>query len=360
MYTRYFEKVSTALKVRSKVVQPAGWLWCIVILVAAMAIAGCGGGGPDVTAIARALIEEKATSISQTPGSCVATHNGNPIPDSHKWYPVSVATSHRSTYCPRNLQIVELRGWIHAIDTGCNPSDPDWHYALEVDSAWAVSQGIDLNQLFRVGNVYNTPFLPSNTGALERLVATPMIDVELWGWKPGDHPTQKPPADWGFSNVDTSAGCSDVLWPFNPVHPLAWQDTLKDGQYVRMVGSLVTDSPHESEAGIPTWFCRNFGILCGAQAKLNSLKMNWGEGRNETADDPARWTEIHPPDLIAIRLDPGHKETLREVAVLAEHCLIGRCASQTIDEDIAPPACVQHHRTSVTRNSLEWLQARPT
>src|SRR5260370_30072248 len=73
-----------------------------------------------------------------TPGSCVASDmkGTRPIPDGKKRYPVQLATSHTSAACPaRNVQIVELRGWIHGISPTCNGDDPDWHYKLEIDTA---------------------------------------------------------------------------------------------------------------------------------------------------------------------------------------------------------------------------------
>jgi hypothetical protein len=273
-----------------------------------------------------------------TPGSCIATHLGDPIPEEKKWYPVQIATSHPNAACPsRNVQMVDLHGWIHAISPTCNGEDPDWHYLLELDTAWAASQGIDLSRLFRVGDIYWNAYKASNTGAREKAVSTPGIELEVFGWRPGDHPGQSPPAGWGFTTAD-SANCPNVYWPYNPLNPKAGQSPLTEGEYVRVVGSLVTDQPHEDQAGLPTFACGNFGVLCSDTAKDNDIKMDWGNGINNQATDPARWTEIHPPDLIESLPDPGHKETFRGVAVLSEHCLVGHCGSQTIDEDIAPPA----------------------
>ncbi len=279
-----------------------------------------------------------------TPGSCVASDmkGTRPIPDGKKWYPVQLATSHTSAACPaRNVQIVELRGWIHGISPTCNGDDPDWHYQLEVDSAWAWSQRIDLSRLFRVGDIYFNAYLPSNTGAREKAVSTPTVELELWGWRPSDHPQQPLPAGWRFTNA---AGCPEVSWPFNPLNPTG-QNPLAEGQYVRVVGSLVTDEPHEHQAGLPTFACGNFGLLCSDLAKDNDIKIAWGNGINDRPEDPMRWTEFHPPDLIEGLPDPGHKETLRGIAVLSEHCLAGHCAAQTVDEDIAlPAACPSGYR----------------
>jgi hypothetical protein len=206
--------------------------------------------------------------------------------------------------------------------------------SLEVDTPWAVSQGIDISRLFRVGDIYWNAYKASNTGAREKAVSTPTIELELWGWRPSDHP-QAPPPGWGFTNAD-SANCPGVYWPYNPLNPKPGL-TPTDGKYVRVVGSLVTDEPHEHQAGFPTFACGNFGAFCSDLAKDNDIKMAWGNGINDQASDPARWTEIHPPDLIEALPDPGHKETLRGIAVLSEHCLVGHCAAQTVDEDIAPP-----------------------
>jgi hypothetical protein len=125
-----------------------------------------------------------------------------------------------------------------------------------------------------------------------------------------------------------------------------------EGQYVAVVGSLVTDGAHESDDVVPTEACKIFDLIglskaCSSnnpdyvrEAEENVIKQDWGYGHNDAADDPARWTEVHPPDNIVELPDPGHAETLREVAVLAkDDCLLQyACDTETVDTDIAPPA----------------------
>ena len=45
--------------------------------------------------------------------------------------------------------IVELRGWLRNIP-GCNGTDPDWHYELELDVAWLDNLGSAVEALRRV------------------------------------------------------------------------------------------------------------------------------------------------------------------------------------------------------------------
>ena len=104
----------------------------------------------------------------------------------------------------------------------------------------------------------------------------------------------------------------------------------------------MTDSPHADEDQPETYQCNLFGVNCGSKQLEHVAQLGWSGHHSPTAaesdpTDPARWTEIHPPDLIG-RLDPVQKQvTVREVAALSSNCLLGTCASTTIDTDIYPP-----------------------
>ena len=159
------------------------------------------------------------------------------------------------------------------------------------------------------------------------------------------------PADWKTAHEMNANLGNDCLptdrWPFNPRHPLAWQPALKPCQqtpcqYVRVVGSLITDSGHVEEAIPPQLECRYFGVACDwdSDTRAKTALRIWGDADN-------RWVEMHPPDIIAVlKNGPGSPaETFRGVAAVSDNCLsaIGQhCASTSLDTDIAPPGPQPH------------------
>ncbi|GEM_PF-5717134 len=311
--------------------------------------------GSGLAALGCVLQAEGGTSVSNTPPSTIFP------PNSPKQVPLSV---HGSKSIPGPAQTIELRGWLTRVDMSCNGVDPDWHYNLAIDPKWAIDHlGIDITQLILPGNIneFSDDLVPTNTeitsGATTpdgrtiswAMVGRPTIHVELNGWRPSDHPGKTPPSDWGWSN---SNGCPGVVWAFNPINPLACAAPLRVGMYVRIVGSLITDEPHDQSAGVPTWWVNSFGESApGEQGQagpdaLNALQLDWAGGLNSyDANNPARWSEIHPPDIIA-DIDTSSPimptETFEGVTVMSKNCIGGypgaSCTPTTLDVDIAPPS----------------------
>jgi hypothetical protein len=229
------------------------------------------------------------------------------------------------TWNGQGATLVELRGWLTVDPTSRLTADPDYGWNLELDPEWAASHLglVDLNPILKVGNILNMQKLPSqNLGTYSRAVATPMIHVELAGWRPSDHPGQQPPPDW--QSYDNANLCPDpactVLWPYNPsVFPS------QPGKYVRMVGSLITDEPH-----------------CTVGGDLGDAITKWARSGCSGPFDsrnPARWTEMHSPDLIVEIPDPPNARdvTVTAVADVAENGLFSG-ETNTIDVDLSPPA----------------------
>ena len=114
----------------------------------------------------------------------------------------------------------------------------------------------------------------------------------------------------GFSADLNTAPYPEAYWPYQL--PVAAQN----GDYVRVCGSLVTDPAH---IGSP-----------GASAAYNDAMTIWQAAEAHTSpSNPARWTEIHPPDAIqrVADLDPADQSTpgtsnLIGVAVVCESSLI--------------------------------------
>jgi hypothetical protein len=254
-------------------------------------------------------------------------------------YALDIAGTHQNEW---GAQIIELRGWIripkeiplscfqtrdapeYCINLHDNP--PDFTYGLELDPVWMQQQGIDINQVVRVGSL-----LDQTRDQDYSTSAGAIIKVELMSWHfdqklPGrerefgggrDVPQ---PSGWNF--VVPTQKYGDTFWPWDPRYPSDedprtnpnavplghYPDGTKrpdsDLDYVRIVGSLVIDYPHNVTWKYP------FPHIPNAHMDPNN---------------PARWTEIHPPDLIE-RIEPPkdpngmvHKETVRCVAAVAEN-----------------------------------------
>lgn len=272
-------------------------------------------------------------SSSQTPGSLVFP----PLPGH---YPLE-GLPHATTIVSqgKQIQLAELRGWIRgfAPTNGCNGAEgdgADFEYGLEVDTDWALTKGIDLHKLLRIGNVVQIGHpLQGNPRAV---VSIPLIKVELnsWGWRSRYPPGAKTPRDW----THRQAGCKPVDWPFDPNKPDRSTE-LTDGAYVKMSGSLVVDSAH-AQYGIfdkpGAFLCRNLALEVSCKdwdLQWQGSVPDWAPNP-ESPDHPARWTEIHPPDSIIVLDKPEEQPkrivTVRGLALIAR-AGIDSCEGQEFD-----------------------------
>ncbi len=93
---------------------------------------------------------------------------------------------------------------------------------------------------------------------------------------------------------------------------------LKAGQYVSVSGSLVTDSPHEVLHRPGTIISRWLGIWTGQQFDWEGSVPDWHPGvSTNTPDHYARWTEMHPPDIIEVIDERQPTKTIRGLALCA-------------------------------------------
>jgi hypothetical protein len=277
------------------------------------------------------------SSNSPTPGSLVYP------PDGIKWFPTSVvAQATRIFSRNKETHIAELRGWLrNFVPTGCGDKT-DFHYGLEVDPDWAWAQGIDLNRLLRAGNVSSADSIPDPGSSPRKQVSQPLMVVELNTAFRSEGDGLAPPTDWTFSK-DTG-GCQGGArtWPFDPLNTFDSQNpsrpvALADGQYVRMSGSLVTDSPHEEEGWIPKWLSECCAITTDSDAEWRGSVADWEPGVDpESPDHYARWTELHPVDWIQVVTNPPpHRVTTRAVGLVAR---TGINACEQVSFDLAPDA----------------------
>jgi hypothetical protein len=282
---------------------------------------------------------------AQSPAASVATVSELPpssvFPPSapgsgDKWQYLVVRGTQTKTVNGAAVELIELRGWLRELNTGCYHDDPDWHYEFEPDPDWLDQLGLKLTDIIRPGNILNikTHATP-DPQTWRNLLTVPLIHVELNGWRPSDYSGVASPApDWGFENADPGA-CPGVSWAFNPVNPLPTQGALVEGQYVRIVGSLLTDEPHargDPGQGVNTFMCLNFGICGTSSLEHTKVKNELMEGYAATdPNNPMRWTEIHPPDVIAWLDTRAQTNTVRAVLLDAAG------ETQTADFDIPAP-----------------------
>jgi hypothetical protein len=189
------------------------------------------------------------------------------------------------------LTLVELRGWVVAVAPDCGP-DGDWTYALEIDADWldAATPGWRLDQILRVGNildhVYGRKIIDERPN---RMVNVPTVHVEHIPWL-ADKPTALPD-DW--YGRDHCSSKRDAVYAF-PVRQPVPGPPLQEGSYVRMRGSLITDVPHDTNP--------------------------WNTGGDaHTGGGPARWTELHPPDIIEVLPDMPRRSMTYGLLVYASN-----------------------------------------
>lgn len=260
----------------------------------------------------------QGSSASDTPASVVFAPN----------HPKKWARSEIPGYTtPNGSRIVEIRGWLRGVDGGPNPNDPDWHLQLEVDPAWLDHIGADWHTFFKVGDMIQMgldPLVDAKDPSIAdhtKWAATPSLHVEVNGWDrtykqagAGGHPGTEanngypnyvssvaPPKDWTV-NEHNGGQLPAATWPFlaNLDGGRVGNAALAVPQYVRVIGSVVTDIPHMNTVKGGAWdFMRNaFGVNFGTP-QGNAASQDWAGSASE--EDPAcipRWTEIHPADVV--------------------------------------------------------------
>jgi hypothetical protein len=220
-------------------------------------------------------------------------------------------------------QVGELRGWLRSKGKLDGCGEGDVKYGLEVDSEWAVRQGINLHDILKVGNIGGSGAAIWYPGSkARRIIATPIVEIELnsFTWREKDRypfsANPQRPADW-----QSPKSCPEGTryFPFDPELPNVNLATVPDGDhivrnergpYVRIVGALVTGSPHTwSNADLGTWLSRYFASsFATPKEEWDGAAMDWHPGVDPFTDPThlARWTEIHPPDLIElVNRDPA-------------------------------------------------------
>jgi hypothetical protein len=240
------------------------------------------------------------------------------MPDGKKLYPLTIPGI--STLSGGGaVSTIELRGWLRAIDPTCYAKDPAWYYLLAPDLAWADSVGISAADILRVGSITGLVDQVEAHSVYE-VVGQPLIRIELGGW---DTLKQKGPPPLGWQRRGAE-GCPNAFFAFDPLQPVLTRPRLRPGQYVRVIGSLVSDAPHGSKAFVGAWLVRSLGIAMDPTHRIYAAQSIWSEGPEENPNNPARWVELHPPDLIEPLPDREGSETVRGVAICVDNNIFPR------------------------------------
>ena len=261
------------------------------------------------------IVVEAWDSLSKTPGSAVC------LPYGTVFYPLRVPGTRVRTIWGQEVRTIELRGWLTHVDEFCNAADPDWGYSLLPDVGYAHQAGLDLTSIIKLGNILEGgDSQPDSTN--RAWLAEPHVKLEVSGWPPKGQKSRRRPPDWSGPAPGSCDDAPDSLWPFDCRNPRPTDPPLRAGQYVRVVGSLITDKPHRNDAHGYHW-----------------LEGVWF-GNSNHEDEPTRHTEVHPPDTIEVLAEDRRRtETLRGVVVAAPGVVTGFPAEVSVlDVEIpAPP-----------------------
>jgi len=261
-------------------------------------------------------------------------------PEGQKWHPRRnlAATSIVTAPNGKEVCIGEIRGWLHTVEDKCNDIDPDWHYLLVIDPAWLDAVGIPLELYLLPGDVIVNQGFSTVPGEVEwrssvrAQYSEAFLVIELDGWPPNINTARGQPAqpnDWVFTNECNN---QQTFWPYNPLNPKPGDSRLEPGQYVRIVGSLVSDDPHMMSDQLATNSVLRLGYEATVSTlgkeradvgQFNAIKWLWGEQLADIDErHPARWNEIHSPDYIEVlSTTKNAQETVRCITVVAQNGL---------------------------------------
>ncbi|HYT84182.1 MAG TPA: hypothetical protein VEK86_12045 [Gemmatimonadales bacterium] len=301
------------------------------------------------------------------------SHNASPPsllwPPAGKWFARTQFPAGTMTVTAPNgatVVIVELRGWLRFVAPE-GGGDPDWHYDLELDLEWLEALGIAEDVFCLPGDVIRAlePGAIGNDSESQAEVESrssnrpkycePLVHIELDGIPRADERGNPSlPSTWtDTSEVKQDDKTVTITWPYKPWHPRPGDPELVEGQYVRVVGSLVTDAPHMSQDQIVTNHVRYYGYANAAHyfgleratlGEMNFIKWMWGDNQGEfDPTHPACWNEVHSPDFFEVLPDRPRTETARVVAVVAQNGLFSGDVEELVAEIHPPPRPSRWH-----------------
>jgi hypothetical protein len=104
---------------------------------------------------------------------------------------------------------------------------------------------------------------------------------------------------------------------------------------VRIAGSLITDSPHDVQHRVGTILSRYFAITTEDTFEWEGSVPDWHPGvPTESPTHFARWTEIHPPDLLQVLPWKQPTVAVRGIALAARTGIFSPC--EQVETEILP------------------------
>lgn len=256
------------------------------------------------------------TSASGAPSHPIRRPSSIVIPNSDKLFPLAMPGSQEVTVPGGRVRIAELRGWLRSVPATCDPKDGTWYYLLEVDPGWADSVGLSLADILTVGNITGLVNYPESEPP-GMVVGPPLVRIEIVGWNVRRLDRRVAPPGWSFAR---QGECAGYRYAFDPLPLAPSGPELRVGSYVRVVGSIVSDSPHATKAAVGAWIVRTFGVAVAPEHRIYAAQSIWSEGAENDPRNPARWTEIHPADSIEVLPTRSPTESVVGVAVaLVQH-----------------------------------------
>ncbi|MBI4538587.1 MAG: hypothetical protein HY704_03640 [Gemmatimonadetes bacterium] len=234
-------------------------------------------------------------------------------------------------------EYVEVRGWVLgegewadereefvfnlALDLSWTPASPAADHVHPINSAAALNAAITPHNLIQFGAGDVSPMHSAMLDDEGEVWGGPVsraavLHVEIDGWGPVRRAGLAPPPGW-VGHPETPG----VFWPFDPKSPPGGRGgPLQLGDYVRIVGTLWEDEPHDCRT------CWN-----GPEGDLGEdAKACWHGGSTNQGRWGRGYNEIHPVDFLA-RIDGPTSATTETVELLA------MCGTSSITRDIEPP-----------------------
>ena len=244
-----------------------------------------------------------------------------------------------------STRAIEVRGWVIA-PPGYNEKENEFIFHLRLDHGWTPASPADqhadpintvekINQVITPHNMVafgrgpsmeTTAWLGDNTWGSQNALT---IHVEINGWgsrsltQPHRARSWPPPDGWIISSGSGPEGAAPgVAWSFDPWNPPSvpsGSGALASGDYVRMVGLLWEDAPHEDS---------DEGRSGQDGSRTKDGKQCWKHGRHDRGAVGRGFSELHPVDYAA-RIEP----VVRDDVIFA----IAMCDNASTRRKIRPP-----------------------
>lgn len=288
------------------------WFQVSCVIAFVLGLSGCGSGLSNVARLgADSIPREKASTFL-----CGNWRKPTPGPGAT---PTPGGCTHRAPHGGEAFEVVEVRGWITWGASSSNNADPDYHYDIRLDpdnpprllTGPHAEDIIPLSLILHPENVIEAAEDDTIYERREKLrqfrhpdnsdvYVGNNLKIEIHWWDKTRWGAV--PRDW--VEADDVDGDPNIHWPFHPQRPLDFQPgEIHEGDYVRMVGTLWEDEPH-----------------------------NHGRCWDDEDEGGHGWFELHPVDFMAKFNDfaPNPPQSTAQV--------IAACRAREVEVDLRPPS----------------------